>query len=650
MLIVEGLTWVGEPTTWARLKDTAIPIRRWARAGVICDAIKSLDPGFATAARSLYGAFMKTLALSLVLAVTAFAQADILTKSYDNTRSGQTTSENILTPESIAARGVHLVTTIPVIGDRIGEEAQPLISKGVLVLPSEANIIRGVRPSDGVGIWQTPALCVPVNSVQGANGKPNNDLWHTNDHFGMMATGVIDPDTNLLYQPASCSNDRSGLQASVTQHMFVVNVLSGDLVADTLFTGKANGVDYASAPRKQRSAATLWKVNGVKFIMGLSGSFAETGDNASGFLWAFDTFDNRFKAMLPTLAGGWMSGQGLSIDADGMIYFGLGNGPFNGTTSFGEAVLQVRFTPPTAASAARFQVLHAWAPFSDAGRTCANPQLTQPTARLANKIAGDSAPSNIPGGSMPMATGCNKEWGDQDAHLFGKLLPDVHKYFSGGKDGITYLTDTRNFPSTQPADFRNPKANCAKVGMNQPGSDLGMDSCPTRLADLNRFPGNTTRHIHSTPATYIAPDGSHYELVMGENDPLQANRINLDGTMSYVARGAETASEQSPVDPANQKFGGMPGGFCTVSSNKGTDAIAWCSVPHGNANRPEANRMTTTGRLIAYDLTKMGDGKIPTIWTSPDFSYSKFMAPIVWNGRVYLPNSDGGVNVYGLKR
>ncbi|MCU1227017.1 MAG: hypothetical protein JWQ42_5110 [Edaphobacter sp.] len=582
----------------------------------------------------------------LCVSTMSLAQANVLTKANDNTRSGLY-QETKLTPASVRAKGLRLLSTIPVVGDAIGMEAQPLIMHGVsipggsvhdiMVLPSEANIIRGVNAEDGTSIWQTGQLCVPVNSDR--NNPSSNDMWHVNDHFGMMATGVIDPSTFKFYQSATCSSDGSGSQASVTQRMFVLDIRTGGVLANTLFTGTSNGLNYATAPRKQRSSLALWNVSGTKFILGLSGSFAETGDNASGFLWAFDTFDNQFKAMLATRAGGWMSGQGLSIDKDGTIYFGLGNGPFNGVTTFGEAVLQVRLNLPTATTAATFTVLHAWAPFSDASRTCANPTLTQPTKSLGTTLAGMSAPSVVPGATMPMDTGrpCDKKWGDQDANLFGKLLPDVHKYLSGGKDGVAFMTDTLDFPSTQPADFAKPKTNCAKAGMFQPAWDLGMDSCPTKLSELNRFPGGKSRHIHSTPATYIAVDGTHYELFWSENSPLQANKVKADGSLTFVARSNEMASALSTTGT-----GGMPGGFCGAT----TGGLLFCSVPDG-----DANRTVTTGRMLVYDLTNLAGlegtaNPIPLIWTSQQYVYNKFMAPVIWNGEVYLPNYNGSVMVF----
>ncbi|WP_334240204.1 hypothetical protein [Terriglobus sp. ADX1] len=517
---------------------------------------------------------------------------------------------------------------IPCIGDARGCEAQPLVDGAVMILASEANVIRGVRPEDGAAIWQTPALCTPVRSV------PENDMWRVNDHFGMLSTGVIDASTHKLYQVATCSSDGSGSQQSMSQRMYVIDTRSGNVVATTLIDATSNGQRYATAPRKQRAALALWSHNGIRFVLIAAGSFTETGENATGWILAFDTLDNQIKAAISTRAGIWMSGGGPSIDSDGLIYVGAGNGPFNGTTTFGEAVMQLQLIPPTATAPAKLTVLHAWAPYSDSARTCANAQLTQPKAMISNKVAGDSAPSDPPPGArMPMTPECGAQWGDQDAHLSGTLLQRFNLYLTAGKDGIGYLTNISNFPDSHPADFANAKANCAKVRMYQLGWDLGMDSCPASLPGLNRFPGGKTRHIHSPLAQFLAPDSSLYVLAFAENSPLQVWRVNQNGTMTYVARGTEMASSQSTA-----QHGGMPGGFCSVSSNQGADGIAWCAIPDG-----DANRTITTGRLVAYDLTSFAGGRIRTLWTSERFVFSKFSQPVIYNGHVYLADYAGSV-------
>jgi hypothetical protein len=83
----------------------------------------------------------------------------VTTRAFDNRRSGVNTGETILTRDNVLAKGIRRVTIIPVFGDARGTESQPLILPGVklkdgsthdvMVLPSMANIVRGVECGNG---------------------------------------------------------------------------------------------------------------------------------------------------------------------------------------------------------------------------------------------------------------------------------------------------------------------------------------------------------------------------------------------------------------------------------------------------------------------------------------------------------------------
>ena len=86
-----------------------------------------------------------------------------LTHSVDNSRSGWNQHETQLTQASVASKGIFRATIIPVVGDARGMEAQPLILpnvktprgiRDVMVLPSMADVVRGVDAHDGSGIWE----------------------------------------------------------------------------------------------------------------------------------------------------------------------------------------------------------------------------------------------------------------------------------------------------------------------------------------------------------------------------------------------------------------------------------------------------------------------------------------------------------------
>src|SRR5207302_9280441 len=126
----------------------------------------------------------------------------VTTRTFDNSRSGANTSETILTRDNVVAKGIRRVTTIPVYGDARGTESQPLILPGVklkdgsthdvMIQPSMANIVRGVDAETGAALWQT-SLGRPIND------SASIDMYQINDHWGVLSTGVIDPDTKRVY-------------------------------------------------------------------------------------------------------------------------------------------------------------------------------------------------------------------------------------------------------------------------------------------------------------------------------------------------------------------------------------------------------------------------------------------------------------------
>src|SRR3974377_602910 len=201
-----------------------------------------------------------------------------LTRSADNSRSSWNPRERQLTQKSVATKGIVRATIIPVIGDARGMEAQPLIlpnvktalgTRDVMVLPSMADVVRGVDAHDGSGIWQV-TLGVPVT------GSKNIDLHQINQFWGCLSTGVIDPETQRLYQVCWVSPDKSGNPATARYYMFVLNVADGVEVAPpVLLEGKSGNQDFNAGMRKQRSALVETNINGVKTVFGCAGTVLE---------------------------------------------------------------------------------------------------------------------------------------------------------------------------------------------------------------------------------------------------------------------------------------------------------------------------------------------------------------------------------------
>jgi hypothetical protein len=133
----------------------------------------------------------------------------------DNARSGFNGQETVLTQNAIIKRGLVRQTTIPILGDARGMEAQPLVvprvklkdgsTRNVMILLSMANQVRGVDAKTVAGLWQI-GLGVPIN------GSAAIDFHQINQHWGCLSTGVIV--SSRWYDVCWVSKDNSDTPAS----------------------------------------------------------------------------------------------------------------------------------------------------------------------------------------------------------------------------------------------------------------------------------------------------------------------------------------------------------------------------------------------------------------------------------------------------
>jgi hypothetical protein len=594
-----------------------------------------------------------------------------LTRSGDNSRSGWNQHETQLTQATVESKGIVRATIIPVFGDARGMESQPLILPNVkfpdgsihdvMVLPSMANIVRGVDAHDGAALWSV-ALGTPINGNTAIGPKktvpdgcigdfPTIDCHAINDKWGVLSTGVIDPDTQRVYLVAWISSD--GTPQNGKHFVFVLTVADGTpVVGPVLVNGTSGEQSYSSTMRKQRSSLVLTNVNGRKTVFWASGTVQETGNKAAGWIFAFDCATNSIAAALPMSQGE-----------------GAGNGDFDGKTQFGESFVKVQYRPAAGGTKASLEVIDHWTPWTDLVRSG--------QARLpATKLAGQSAPSEAAkpvGGRMnlslkdatlvaninergkpvllvfpKMASG---NWSDEDWGSAGPAcLFSIGVCIAAGKDGIAYPIKTGNLGGTTPAELGDAKANCAKLAAPpvwltmSPGP---VDPCPADSTKLNFFPGGDTAHLHMTPVQFFDPVLKSLTIfAWGENSQLHKWAVSSTGKLTYIAQSNEFASADVRGNPP----GGMPGGFCSGSSN-GTDpnsAILVCTLPYGDANAQVVN-----GRLLVYDAVHLAaDGSLKVLWDSQRFAitflFNKFDPPMIDGGQIYVPNYNGGVDVYRL--
>lgn len=636
----------------------------------------------------------------------------VLTRGYDNARTGYNSAETILTQSAVTSKGIKKIFSLPMEGDARGDEAQTLILpslkcddgtvRDIAVCAAMTNDIGVFDANDSDYLWMKK-LAVPIN------GSGAIDAWKINDHWGILSTPVIDPDTQYLYCVAWTSP--TGSSSSATYAMHVIDLKTGLRVCppvslQNLTYTPANGKTqtWKSIMRKQRSSLLLTNINNVKTVFFASGTIAETSNGAAGWICAFDVMTNAFVAQMTTTSGNgggiWMGGGGLCADSKGNLYCQTGNGDFDGVNDFGECVIKVQYSPRYAyipangevgpgyhdngAAATSLKIVDWWCPWDDAQRLGEAP-TTMTSKRLGAKLAGISAPSeemrnmvtaadareldmynmeyhkDEPVNGMKDMKVARKDgdkwmlavnpadagWSDEDLGSGGlTIFEDLGIVLACGKDGIAYLVNMNNMGKTKPADLVNPAANYAK-----------LVQVPQWFT---YYPGNVN----------AAPQDPSTLNFMWQGKTRHMHSTPASFTSSVNGRTVFCWGENSPlrawkitktgitflaqgneVASANvaNSPGGMPGGFFCISSNgtnKGTAILVAC-IPLG-----DANKTVTQGRLLVYDAENFVNSTIRVLWDSQQWNitymHNKFNPPVVSGGKIFIPTYSGAVDVYSL--
>ena len=602
-----------------------------------------------------------------------------VTRAYDNARSGWNYNESKLTQDSVKYKGVTLRNIIPLCCDARGMEAQPLIVPNVnghdmMILATMSDAVMAVDAHTGIKLWNTPGqtfsavqsdgilqLGVPVASSN------RIDMWGINQHYGCLSTGVVNVATKRLYQSCWVTQDGSTNPNSGRYEMFVIDINTGTLVVPPV---DLQGKDYSMWKQRASLVMAMYNDGRAPVVFVAHGSVYETSEGYTGGITAFDCSLNEVTAQLPMTAGIWMAGQGLVADSQGYLYALTGNGDFDPHSGFyGEAFIKLRYTygtPNGGQYGAELEVIDQWSPWNDYQRNgkvapTSAPKLSsvsQPSEAV-TPVGGNMAPSVVKGKLQadvnaqnqivtrvyPMATGA---WADEDWGSAGPgCIFEINTCVAAGKDGIGYPINSYHLGQTTAAtvgtvgNYSKLRSKCAWLTMS-PGN---IPCDPVDATKLNFFPNGLTAHLHMTPVHIYDPLLKSWVIfVWGENAALHKWKVGNDGKLTYIAEGHEYAS----ADVRNKMPGGMPGGFCTASSNAQDDKsyILACVIPYG-----DANKTITNGRLLIYDPIHLApDGHIQVLWDSQDwgiaFKMNKFMAPVIDGGDIIVPDYGGRVLVF----
>jgi outer membrane protein assembly factor BamB len=569
---------------------------------------------------------------------------NVLTRSFDIARTGTNTNETALTPQNVGSNLLVKQFSLQVNDDpRI--EAQPLYVEGVqtplgirnvLYICTMANNVWAFDAGNGQPVWNRPVnLGTPV--------KPNGDeidMFGINILWGILSTPVIDDEAGRMY--VVCWTSPDGSVANAVHRLHALDITTGaaahpplEIAADATAQGKPQ-VRFLSSHQKQRAALLLTRMrDGAgqmrKTLFVGCAMTHEEHDPSHGWLIAYDVDQFRQTAAWCTTPNGsgsgiWHAGQGPAAGEDGAIYVMTGNYGVedqNGNTvrppagDLPDSFVKLQYTPPADAQGAGKLEAVAWfTPFFDADRP----------------RDGDD------------------DFQDYDLGSAGPLsLPGMGLVVGAGKDGVAYVLDQDTNRFGKGSDYsvlRQPPVFFTYF----PG--FGIDAA--QIQNLNHLFDGKTHHLHTSPIFWRSPAHGPMLFCWGENESLRAWTVAADGTISFVAKGAEIAS----AGVAGK--GGMPGGMLALSANgaQPNTGIVWALAPISG----DANKHVVEGILRAYDATKLdpvpnadGSPRLKLLWDSlhiPNnhFSHCKFCPPVIAGGRVFVPTYDGRVDVYGLIR
>lgn len=271
--------------------------------------------------------------LAVSLSCVAMGQVSVVTQHNDNNRTGQNTSETILTTSNVNVSNFGKLFALTVDGSIY---AQPLYLPNmtiggslhnVVYVATENNSVYAFDADDpsGTTLWQVNlGPSVPSDDICGGGSGCYTDII---GGIGITGTPVIDPVAGVLY--AAIKNKDS--DGTYHYRLHALNVSSGA----EMFGGPQEISAANFVPLYQMNRPGLLLSGGTVYV-----AFGSVGDTPPwyGFVMAYNASTLAQVAVLNTspaeAQGGsiWAGGQGPVADSAGNVYVMTANGDFSVNT------------------------------------------------------------------------------------------------------------------------------------------------------------------------------------------------------------------------------------------------------------------------------------------------------------------------------
>jgi hypothetical protein len=303
-----------------------------------------------------------SLTAALSLACGAYAQVAVTTQHNDNYRTGQNTSETVLTTANVNQTKFGKLFSQAVDGLVY---AQPLYvpnvaipNKGthnVVYVATEHDSLYAFDADNNTGANASPLWQVSfINPGAGINVVTSNDVNCSDlvPEIGITGTPAIDLATKTMYLVTKTKEN-----GTFVHKVHAIDITSGaersgsPVVVQASVNGNADGSNKVTfEPHREAQRAGLLIQNGLVYIVWAS--HCDIGPY-HGWLMAYDEQTLQQKGVWNStpnggLGGFWQAGAAISADSRNLLYIASGNGDFdknNGGKDYGDSIIKFGFSP-----------------------------------------------------------------------------------------------------------------------------------------------------------------------------------------------------------------------------------------------------------------------------------------------------------------